>query len=295
MGRLTRKIWVGIGGVLLFLSLAFAAAAQDHSGQKLYATEEDRMIFERYREAMGSRSSLPIGELMIETARFFLNVPYVASTLEMEPEGLVVNLRELDCTTLAETVLALSRTIQSGHPSFESYCDHLRSLRYRGDSITDYTDRLHYMTDWFYENGRKGIVEDVTRSIGGIALPLELSFISTHPDSYKQLKSNPAFVRKMAAKEKDINARAYFYLPKAEIDKRSESIWDGDILCFVTTIKGLDVTHVGIACWQDGILTFIHASSSAKSVIVQPTSLREYTEGIKSCKGILIARPLPVH
>lgn len=284
-----------IEGVLLFLFLVLAVFARDHSGRRLYTTDEDREIFERYREAMEPRKSLPMGELMIGTARFFQEVPYVASTLEIEPEGLVVNLRELDCTTFAETVLALSRTIQSADPSFDTFCDNLQSLRYREGSIMDYTDRLHYMADWFYENDRKGIIKDMNREIGGSFLPLELSFISTHPDSYKPLRSNPAFVQKIALKEKEINARTCYYLPKEEIGKRSKGIKDGDILCFVTSIKGLDVTHVGIAYWRNGVLTFIHASSSAKKVIVQPTSLQAYADGIKSCKGIWVARPLPAH
>ena len=90
----------------------------------------------------------------------------------------------------------------------------------------------------------------------------------------------------MADKEKEINLRPHYHVPKQEIEKCSSGIKNGDILCFVTSIKGLDVTHVGIAYWKDGQLTFIHASSSAKKVIIRhpPARLRR---GIKSCKGIL--------
>ena len=181
------------------------------------------------------------------------------------------------------------------NPTFENFCENLQQLRYREGTIGDYTDRLHYMTDWFYENERKGIVKDMGREIGGASLPLDLSFISTHPDSYKQLKNHPERVRRMADKEKEINLRPHYYVPKQEIDKCSFRIKNGDILCFVTSIKGLDVTHVGIAYWKDGQLTFIHASSSAKKVIIQASSLRDYAEGIKSCKGVLVARPLSIH
>lgn len=99
----------------------------------------------------------------------------------------------------------------------------------------------------------------------------------------------------MADKEKEINLRPHYYVPKQEIEKCSSGIKNGDILCFVTSIKGLDVTHVRIAYWKDGQLTFIHASSSAKKVIIQASSLRDYAEGIKSCKGVLVARPLSIH
>ena len=99
----------------------------------------------------------------------------------------------------------------------------------------------------------------------------------------------------MVDKELDFILRRHYYVPKHEIDKCSFRIKNGDILCFVTSIKGLDVTHVGIAYWKDGQLTFIHASSSAKKVIIQASSLRDYAEGIKSCKGVLVARPLFIH
>lgn len=70
---------------------------------------------------MEPEKSLPLDELMIHTALFFRGTPYVASTLEKEPEGLVVNLQELDCTTFAETVLALSRTLREENPTFENF------------------------------------------------------------------------------------------------------------------------------------------------------------------------------
>ena len=235
--------------------MVFLVNAQEHTSRKLYCTDEDRAIFDRYCTQMEPKKSLPLDELMIHTALFFRGTPYVASTLEKEPEGLVVNLRELDCTTFAETVLALSRTLREEKTTFENFCENLQRLRYREGTIGDYT----------------------------------------HPDSYKQLKNHPERVRRMADKEKEINLRPYYYVPRQEIDKCSSGIKNGDVLCFVTSIKGLDVTHVGIAYWKDGQLTFIHASSSAKKVIIQASSLRDYAEGIKSCKGVLVARPLSIH
>lgn len=258
----------------------------------IYSENEDKEIFKRYIEYVADRGDISMGDLMVKGAMFFLDVPYVASTLEREPEGLVVNLRELDCTTFAESLLALSRTVSAGSSSFDDYCDNLRELRYRDGKIGDYTDRLHYMADWFYENERKGIVADMGEEVGGIPLPLQLSFISTHPDSYKQLKGNAELTEKMAAKEREINERSFnYYLPKGDIDRCSSNIKNGDILCFVTTIKGLDVTHVGIAYWRGKELTFIHASSSAKRVIVQEGTLKQYCDGMKSCRGIFVARP----
>ena len=55
-------------------------------------------------------------------ARQFLGVPYVAHTLEInDDERLVVNTRQLDCTTLFETVTALKLCTQADKHGFADY------------------------------------------------------------------------------------------------------------------------------------------------------------------------------
>lgn len=278
--------------LLLFFSCFFFFRGQ--AADTIYYTDKDRVIFDRYVAEMTADKSLPTGELMVRTARFFLEIPYEAATLEKEPEGLVVNFRGLDCMTLVENTVALTRTIQSATPTFEAFCRNLQTLRYRNGEIHDYTDRLHYTTDWIYENQRKGIVKDVTSCIGGVLLPVHLSFMSTHPDSYKPLKDNPQRVAAIAAKEKEINTRSYYYIPQAEINRCAAGIEDGDIVCFVTTIEGLDISHVGIVCRVGEKLTFIHASTTQKKVIVNEAPLQEYVESIKRNSGIMVVRPQTV-
>jgi hypothetical protein len=251
----------------------------------------NKSTFKRYMSQMQTKTSLSTGDLMVETAKFFLGVPYVASTLEKEPEQLVVNLQELDCMTLMETTTALVRTLRDKDHSFQSFCRHLQEDRYRNGKINDYTDRLHYTTDWIYENQKKGRVKDVNKEIGGKRLPLQLSFMSTHSDSYKQLKGNSVRIRKIAKKEKEINARPHYYIPENEINKHSSQIQNGDIVCFVTTVKGLDISHVGIIYKTNEKLTFVHASSTNKKVIINEEPLQEYVQSVKKDNGIMIVRP----
>lgn len=271
-----------IAAIIACLFLTIGLSAQ---------TVEDKAVFNRYMETMRSKRQLSTDKLMVEAARFFLGAPYVAGTLEEEPERLVVNLRELDCMTLVETTTALVRTLRTENPSYETFCLNLQEARYRDGSIGDYTDRLHYTTDWMYENQRKGRLKDVTGEIGGKPLDLQLSFMSTHPDSYKQMKGNPRRVAVMAAKEKEISARTHFYIPQDEINAHAGKIRNGDIVCFVTTVKGLDISHVGIICREGETLTFIHASTSKKKVIVNEGPLQEYVQRIKRNSGIMIVRP----
>ena len=118
-------------GFCMCVCMEFLVNAQEHTTRKFYCTHQDHAIYDRYCTQMEPEKSLPLDELMIHTALFFRGTPYVASTLEKEPEGLVVNLQELDCTTFAETVLALSRTLREENPTFGNFCENLQQLRYR--------------------------------------------------------------------------------------------------------------------------------------------------------------------
>lgn len=279
--------------ILLLLFTCFFLWGQ--AVDKIYYTEEDRLIFDRYLSEMEVDKSLPTGQLMVKTARFFLGTPYVAATLEQVPEALTINLREMDCMTLVESVVALTRTMQADSPSFDLFCRNLRTLRYRNGEIRDYTDRLHYTTDWIFENERKGFIKDITHQLGGVSHPVSISFMSTHPDNYKQLKGNPELTARIAVKEKEINSRPYYYIPQSDINKQEAGMKDGDVVCFVTTIKGLDISHVGVICRVGDKLTFIHASTTQKKVIVNEAPLQEYVESIKRNSGVMIVRPLAAY
>lgn len=273
----------------------FSSNAQSFNKEDSPVTylNEDVDIFNRYLHVMAGKQDLPFNELIIETALFFRNVPYVASTLESEEEHLIINLRELDCTTFVENVIALANTVKDEYPSFERFCDYLRLLRYRNGRVSEYTDRLHYFSDWIYENEQAGFVRDMTKQIGGRLHSLNLSFMSAHPESYPALKSHPEFIEAIKKKEQDISARnIYAMIPKTDINNVSREIKTGDIVCFVTKIDGLDITHVGFVYLQGEIMTLVHASSAAKKVIVDLKSLQSYAESVKSTIGIMIVRPL---
>lgn len=272
--------------------LAVLALSVTVWGQKpdRYVTDRDRDVFDDYINTITAGELLQ-EDLILATASFFRNVPYVGATLEKEPEGLVVNLREMDCTTFVENVFALSKTVSEGEYTFDAFCDNLQQFRYRNGVINGYADRLHYMTDWIYENERKGLVEDVTKKIGGELLVNPVSFMSRNADKYKQLKDHPELTAEIALIEADINTRVRYYIPEDRIDDCGEGIMPGDLVCFVTSIDGLDISHVGIACRVAGRLTFIHASSSKKQVVIESRTIQEYTQAISKNTGVILVRP----
>lgn len=276
-----------IPAFLFLLLTLFQSTAQSQT----YYSAADLKVFNDYLSLIERKKELPTNEVIVLSGKFFLGTPYVAHTLEKEPEQLTVNLTELDCMTFVETVLALVRTVKQGEPTFEKFCQNLQTARYREKKITDYTDRLHYTSDWIYTNEQRGIVKDKTKAIGGKPWKLELSFMSTHPDSYKQLKNNPGFIDKIARIEKEISAREHYYIPKEEIWKYEKNIRNGDVVGFVTSVKGLDIAHVGFIAWdENGKMTFMHASSIQHEVIINPEPLQDYINKVKSNTGIVIFR-----
>lgn len=273
--------------LLLFLSvLSLAVQAQ------ITALPADRQAFERYIEQFAGKKEMPTARLALQTALFFRGAPYVAATLEKEPEQLVVDLREFDCTTLIETSLALARALRSDSAGWPAFCRELQLIRYRNGEIKDYASRKHYISDWIADNERLGLVKEITREIGGKPRPQHVSFMSEHPDKYKQLAADPALRQELKKQEDRINEQTVFYVPKEEIGNTASRIRSGDILCFTTTWKGLDVSHMGFAYRIDGELTFVHASSTAGKVIVNPEPLSEYVKKVKHNDGIRVVRPL---
>jgi hypothetical protein len=256
------------------------------------AQSKDEQIVDSFFDSL--EDYLSPNELMIEAALFFLDTPYVGGTLEInKEEELVINLRELDCMTWVENCLALSRAAQYPSPDFDYFIRELKNIRYRSGIIQAYTSRLHYTTDWIADNIDKNVIEDITYALGGKRFQPNVGFMSSNPENYPSLKGNQHEVERMKEIENTINRRnIYYYIPKNEIKEKQSLIKTGDIICFTTNISGLDIAHLGIAYWNKNQLTFVHASSKYKKVVINPESLSDYCAMIKSNTGIMVLRPL---
>lgn len=253
----------------------------------------DREIVEDALARFGEPAKTDPGNMMVRVARFFLETPYVAQTLEVsDTEKLVVNLREMDCTTLAETSLALTRTLRSKNPGFERFTSELEKIRYRGGIRNGYPSRLHYFSDWIHDNEQKGIVKNVSQEIAHIVVPNQVNFMSTHYQSYPALKTHPELISQIVLQEYAISNRKCWYIPRNKLPEFESKLHDGDILGITTAIEGLDVSHVVIAWRINGKIRFIHASQKENKVVVSKETLVEYLKGSKLATGIMVARPL---
>ncbi|MGA3287123.1 MAG: N-acetylmuramoyl-L-alanine amidase-like domain-containing protein [Bacteroidota bacterium] len=235
----------------------------------------------------------PINEVVIEIAKSFLGVNYAANTIEAPgKEHLIINLQKLDCVTFYENSLVLARCIKKNTMTFEDYKKELQFVRYRDGIIDKYPSRLHYTSDYFFDNEKKSVLKNVTKEIGGVPYKKKINFMSTHADSYLQLRENPEFVKMIAAQEAEMNKRTMYHISKSNVKKAASQINDGDILGITTTIEGLDCTHTGIAIWQNKKLHMIHAPFPGSKVQITKTSLWEYLMKIKKDAGIMVARVL---
>ena len=231
-------------------------------------------------------------------ARQFLGCPYVAHTLEVaDPEQLVVNTRELDCTTLVETVTALTLCVYRNLYTYRDYLNALVSLRYRGGLLDGYTSRLHYFTEWIEENVRRGVVEELQSPSESFTATqhIDVSYMGTHPDSYKALKRHPEFVPDIRKMEQRLSGSCYRYIPKFAV-RDTESlrcaVADGDIIAITCSKPGLDIAHVGFAVWHSDGLHLLNASQLHKKVVEEPMTLGRYLSQHPSHTGIRVVRIL---
>ncbi len=241
--------------------------------------------------------SLPANtNLMVYFANKLTGLPYVAHTLEVnKEEQLVVNLRQLDCTTYVENVLALSWCAKNELYTFQDFCNTLCQVRYIGGRI-GYTARQHYFTTWVEDNSQDGFVKEVQQPNPPFSAKqvVHVDYMSQHPQSYKMLKEHPQWLPFIKNQEAAINGKSFQYIPKAKTGDNSlmkKAVQDGDIIAIVTSASGLDIAHVGIAVWHKDGLHMLNASMAHKKVVDEPMTLYQYLQKHKTHLGVRIVRP----
>jgi hypothetical protein len=289
-----RKMKNKIGFLLLLLvaSLPNSFAQLKTSPGNCIFQAEDKRIAEEKLKLFLSRSALPISDLIPEIGYSFLGTPYVGATLENGlEEKLVINLRELDCTTFAENCLALARTIKSGKTDFESFAAELEQIRYRNGVRNQYPSRLHYFSDWIHNSaGKKIITEDP--NLKGEKFEKKVRFMSSHPDSYAVLKAHPELIPSLADQEKHLSSVSFYYFPKSNPENLLRNLKHGDIIGLTSSVDGLDINHVGIIIWKDGQFHLLHEPLSAGKVVISEGPITDFLQPASKNTGIMIARPV---
>jgi hypothetical protein len=257
---------------------------------------EDSVIFEqRMATAREQRfDTLDIGATIVAFGRTFVGAPYTPATLEVPgDERLVINLRELDCVTYVESMLAMARVLHAGTPTFAAFKRELLRIRYRDGELKGYPSRLHYFSEWIGNNEQKGIVQHITQRIGGVADTGAISFMTKHPDAYRQF-ADSGIPQQIGDIETRLSGMQRFFLPESQIAAHEREIRDGDIIAATSTLEGLDIAHTGIALWQNGRLHLMHAPLVGSVVEISERPLADRIQGISAQDGIMVARPQAV-
>lgn len=232
---------------------------------------------------------------MLWFSRQLKGLPYVAKTLEKNnDERLVVNLRQLDCTTYVETVLALTQCMKQGICTFKNFCKNLQNIRYE-DGIVSYDHRLHYFTYWISDNVKKGLVNDLQGPVPPFTAiqTVQAYYMTTHVSQYPMLVKHPEWVNHIRRIEESITGKRYRYIPKNSLGNTKllrQTIHDGDIIVILTSKKGLDTSHIAIAVWHKDGLHMLDASQIQHKVVEESKTLSRYMSEHPSFIGIRVVR-----
>ena len=266
----------------IILSLAIALALEA-------GTKEDSLFVTSVLKDAPSANALYF-------ARKFLDRPYVAHTLEVNSkESLVVNTRELDCTTLVENVTALMLCVKHNERTYQAFKHYLTQLRYRQGQLDGYASRLHYFSDWIVDNTEMGFVSEIQspESVFTARQKLDIFYMSKHPQSYKALSNAPKVVEEIARQELALTGKTFRYIPKAQVRNTKalrNAVKNGDIIAITCSKPGLDIAHLGFAVWHKDGLHLLNASSIHKKVVEEPMTLLRYLQKHPSFTGIRIIR-----
>ncbi|HEY8651401.1 MAG TPA: N-acetylmuramoyl-L-alanine amidase-like domain-containing protein, partial [Chthoniobacterales bacterium] len=169
--------------------------------------------------------------------------------------------------------------------------------RYRGGECTgEYLSRLHYLEDWLADNDRRGLVDDLTRQLGGVRVRHAAHEMTIGWKHYRYLAANPSLLRPLAKMEARVTERPLYEIPKRRVAAIESKLRSGDIIGIISRDRpGLySTSHVGLAYRTgDGVLHFLHASSPRNyGKVVVDARLSSYLYRYSTDTGILVARPL---
>jgi hypothetical protein len=245
--------------------------------------------------------SLPIGERTAAVGQALVGTRYKHFTLEIDNriESPSVNFQGMDCWTFFEISLAFARMLDEAEENWtpDRLLHYIEVDRYRGGECTgEYLSRLHYLEDWLADNDRRGLVEDLTRSLGGRTVPHSAREMTQGWRHYRYLAANRSLLGPLAQMEARVSSRPLYQIPKNRVAGIESKLQSGDIIGIISRDRGglYSTSHVGLALrTSDGVLHFLHASAPHNyGRVVVDSRLSGYLYRFRTDSGILVARPL---
>ena len=179
--------------------------------------------------------SLPIGDRTAAVGKALVGTRYKHFTLEIDNriESPSVNFYGMDCWTFFETALGFARMLNEPESNWtpERLLYYIEMDRYRGGQCTgDYLSRLHYLEDWLYDNDRRGLVNDMTRELGGRSVAHSAREMSVGWRHYRYLAANRSLLGPLARMEANVSSRPLYEIPKSQVANVEPKLRSGDII-----------------------------------------------------------------
>ncbi len=293
------RTWRFFIPVFLICSVAFAFESRLPFSTVFKGQDQFNRLVSKAKA--GNWKGLPIGERTAVVGQALVGTRYKHFTLEIDNriESPSVNFQGMDCWTFFEIALSFARMLNEPESNWtpERLLHYIELDRYRsGECSGEYLSRLHYLEDWLYDNDRRGLVEDLTRSLGGANVPHSAREMSVGWRHYRYLSANRSLLGPLARMETNVSSRPLYQIPKNRVAGIESKLRSGDVIGIISRDRnGLYSTaHVGLVLrTKDGVLHFMHASSPGNSGrVIVDTELSKYLYRYRSDSGILVARPL---
>src|SRR5438876_4779815 len=245
--------------------------------------------------------SLSIGDRTAAVGKALIGTRYKHFTLEIDNriESPSVNFYGMDCWTFFETAVGFARMLNEPESNWipERLLYYIEMDRYRGGQCTgDYLSRLHYLEDWLYDNDRRGLVNDMTRQLGGRSVAHSAREMTVGWRHYRYLAANRSLLGPLGRMEANVSSRRLYPIPKNRFAGIESKLRSGDVIGIISRDRnGLYSTaHVGLALrTNDGVLHFMPASSPTNyGRVTVDSELSKYLYRYRSDSGMLVARPL---
>ena len=293
------RSWKAIVLLCLTCSVALASASRLPFSTVFKGQDQFNRLVAKAKA--GNWKALPVGERTAAVGQALVGTRYKHFTLEIDNrvESPSVNFQGMDCWTFFEIALGFARMLNEPESNWtpDRLLHYIELDRYRGGECTgDYLSRLHYLEDWLYDNNRRGLVEDVTRDLGGQSVPHSAREMSAGWRHYRYLAANRSLLGPLARMEANVSSRPLYQIPKSQVAKIEPKLHSGDIIGIISRDRSgvYSTAHVGLALrTSDGVLHFMHASSPSNyGRVIVDAELSKYLNRYRSDSGILVGRPL---
>src|SRR5205814_10182216 len=235
------RVWRVFIPVLLTCSVAFAFESRLPFGTVFKGQDQFNRLVAKAKA--GNWKALPIGERTAAVGQALVGTRYKHFTLEIDNriETPSVSFQGMDCWTFFEIALAFARMLDEPEENWtpEHLLHYIELDRYRsGECTGDYLSRLHYLEDWLYDNSRRGLIQDLTRTLGGVSVPHSAREMTHGWRHYRYLVANRALLRPLGQMEARVSSRPLYEIPKNRVASVESRLRSGDIIGIISRDGG---------------------------------------------------------